>query len=533
LKTGARGVGDTQNRDNDSAPVDRVGQTLDGRYLVTGELGRGATGVVWEGRDLTNDQPVAIKVLHDALLPSLAARKRFHRELVTAASLDHPHTIRVIGDGSAPDGADYLVMERVTGRTLAAVLRECGSLPQLRAIRIIAQVLDATAAAHRLGVVHRDLKPANVMLVAAFDQGDFAKVCDYGLAKIVEMHEMAPDDDDRSPQAASFSTIQGMMCGTPSYMSPEQARGEPLDGRTDLYAIGVMLFHMVVGRLPFEARTPVDIVSAHLSAPPPRPRALRPDLDIAPALEGLILRAMSKDRRERPSSAEVMRADLLQVERDLVSDARRRASISESWRDGETLPASGPAPRPLERAPIMRRGRGIAALALLAVGLVVLVARASRQPAPRPAAPQAEPIVAAVAPAPAPPPAPAPIAAPPSPVDVPRAAPVAKPRPNKAKASVPPAAAPVQPAPVDLLRRAEDALSSGRLEEARVLGLTAAEHQPLRPEVWEFMGRCYMRLGRPNEARTFYARYLALAPDGPNASFIRAIVSRGSGKRAE
>jgi serine/threonine-protein kinase len=533
---------------SENVPVvpERVGQVLSDRWVLEAELGRGATGTVWEAHDRTTSERVAIKVLHDSLVPSPSARRRFQRELVNATALVHPHSIRVLGSGTTPDQADFLVMELVQGRTLSAVLAGGGALSQLRAIRIVAQILEATEAAHALGIVHRDLKPGNVLLVDG--QDDFVKVCDYGLAKVIDARD---EDAPANANAESFSTMRGMMCGTPAYMSPEQARGEGVDLRTDLYALGVMLFQMVVGRLPFEGPTPVDLVSAHLTATPPRPRELRPDLDIAPALEGLILRALAKDRRERPSSAAVFRADLLQIERDLVRDQRKRAMATAASRDGDTLPASGPAPRPRaaepqqqpqpQPPPRARRG-AVAVVGVGIVGLVALAVSIARSPTPAAtvAPPPAPAPVAAAAPVAAPPPAP--VAAPPraeetavapsAPARAPLVA-IAKPRASKrAPASgAAPAAAP--PAHADLLERAEQTLFAGRLEDARVLGLAAAEHQPARADVWEFLGRCYMRLGRATEARTFYARYLALAPDGPKASFIRAIVSPDKGSRPE
>jgi serine/threonine-protein kinase len=533
---------------SENVPVvpERVGQVLSERWVLDEELGRGSTGAVWAAHDRTTDERVAIKVLHETLVPSPSARRRFQREVVNAAALVHPHSIRVLGSGTTSDQADFLVMELVQGRTLSAVLAESGALSQLRAIRIVAQILEATEAAHALGVVHRDLKPGNVMLVDG--QDDFVKVCDYGLAKVID----ALDEGDaaaNSNAAASFSTMRGMMCGTPAYMSPEQARGEAVDQRTDLYALGVMSFQMVVGRLPFEGQTPVDLVSAHLTATPPRPRELRPDLDIAPALEGLILRALAKDRRERPSSAAVFRADLLQIERDLVRDQRRRAIAAVAARDGDTLPASGPTPRPRTVAPppearpspppARRVGLVIAGFGLVGlVGLAVALTRPTASPptppaaAPTPVAPAAV-VHPAPAPVPAPPPPPAsPVAeAARAPAPRPPVPPVAKARPAKAREAAAVPAPP--PRVVDLLERAEQTLSSGRLEDARVLGLAAAEHQPSRADVWEFLGRCYMRLGRATEARTFYARYLALAPDGAKASFIRAIVSPDKGSRPE
>ena len=257
---------------------------LDGRYELQKELGRGTTGVVWEAVDRVASEIVAVKILHRHLLSSVRARKRFVREARSAGVLKHPHSVAVKGHGCGPDGDAYLVMERLLGVTLATLLRASSEVPQLRAIRIVAQVLDAVSAAHRVNILHRDLKPNNVMLIDHDGDPDFVKVCDFGLAKEFE-----------GAHASSLLTGHGEVCGTPAYMAPEQARGEPLDARADIYAVGVMLFQAVVGRLPFQASSairprehaPVRAASA-AGRPAPRYRLLSAarKLDPARAVEG-------------------------------------------------------------------------------------------------------------------------------------------------------------------------------------------------------------------------------------------------------
>jgi serine/threonine protein kinase len=565
MSLGARGNGEP------APSADRTGQRVGERYLLREELGRGSTSTVWDAADLTTGERVAVKILHDDLLPSPAARSRFHREIAHARALDHRHSVRVLGEGLTADGAEYLVMERVAGRPLAAALAD-GPLPQARAIEITAQILDATAEAHRLGIVHRDLKPGNVMLVTREDGADFVKVCDYGLAKQLELREL---ETGAAPRAPTFATVRGVPCGTPAYMSPEQARGDEVDARTDLYAIGVMLYRMVVGRLPFEGRTPGAALDATLTETPPAPRAVRPDLEIAPALEGLILRAMAKDRRERPSSAEVLRADLLQVGRDLARDARARERESRAAREresraarsGDTVPALELLPRPPPRKAARRAVLGPAALlGLGALGMLAVVAvRAASSPSPRSAASAPSPRTTGVATemdetdlglrSPAEPPAApslkrSPTAAPTdaAPRLLGRRRPSAgllRPPPPEARAMTPgsapsgSAAAPagaaaptLEPDVAGMLRRGEEALARGEVEAARTLGLSAVEVEPARAQAWELLGRCTMRLGHPEDAREYYQRALALAPNGPRAAFLRAIVGPGSAARA-
>jgi serine/threonine-protein kinase len=543
-------VNNTESSSSTAGP----GFIVAGRYRLSLELGRGSTGVVWDARDLTTDEPVALKVLHTALLASPAARIRFQREMAIAGALEHPHSVRVKSHGQTAEGNEYLVMERLDGQTLRALLASTGPLPQIRAIRIIAQILDAVAAAHRDNIIHRDLKPGNVILLETAGEPDFVKVCDFGLAKVFTP-DAAEDENEQAHQAfTSMATGQGDLCGTPDYMAPEQARGEVLDGRADLYSVAVMLFQAVVGKLPFQGKTPLAVLSQHLATPPTRPGVLRPDLGIATALENLILRGLAKDRRERPSSAEVFRAELLQIERDLLREARRQARRSGAATESATLPAA-PA-----RSPSRPGKAGIVVLAAV-LGAVVFVGGAwilSRKPespvlpaAPvqreafvpteksdlrvpvptvsNPSVPGAASVAVSVA---------APVAAL-RPV-IKRQAPAA--RPSLPVVAPPPAVlnapaadrqspietVPIQPqttaGPAASIQRAEDLLAGGQGTEACALGETIAAAHPGLEAVHGFLGRCYMRIGQRAKARASYRRYLELAPDAQDARFVRAIV---------
>jgi serine/threonine-protein kinase len=496
---------------------------LDDRYELGTELGRGATGVVWEARDRVTSDVVAVKVLHKHLLASMRARKRFVREARSAARLNHPHSVVVEGHACVPGGEAYLVMERLVGVTLATVLQGDRPLTQPRAIRIIAQVLDAAAAAHRLNVLHRDLKPNNVMLIDRGGDPDFVKVCDFGLAKELDTGALS-----------SQLTDHGQICGTPAYMAPEQARGEQLDARADIYSVAVMLFQAVVGRLPFQASSPFALASLHLSAPPPRPGEIRPDIAFFPALESLILRALSKDKAQRPSSAEVFRADLLQIERDYQASGWESAGgRGRGSQMTDTL-------QPVDDA---RRRRGMRRL--IVVGGFLLTASVAgvigastwtsrdRADLPKPAAvptptDRAAYSGAAATPTPAPPP-------PLSQSATGELSPmrVAAPRANRGTKRFRATAAPEASAaaakaddPERSLAAAEERLTAGHVAEACALGQVMAASAPQEAAIWEFLGRCYMRLPDPRQARAYYRRYLALAPGSPNAPFIRAIVEQ-------
>jgi eukaryotic-like serine/threonine-protein kinase len=505
---------------------------LDGRYELSKELGRGATGTVWEAFDRVAARTVAVKLFEPSLLRSRAARKRFLREAATASRLCHPHTVEVLCHGETPEGGAYLVMERIQGETLADRLRSQGPLPQRRAIKIIVQVLDAVVAAHELGIVHRDVKPSNVLLVEQDGDPDFVKVCDFGLAKAIDP-EFA--DSSKDPDVAvaidltSPTTEQGQLCGTPEYMAPEQARGERLDVRADLYAVAATLFHMIVGRPPFVGRTPLAVVSLHLSAPPPRPSELRPELAIFTPLENLILRALAKDRTERPSSAQVFRSDLLQIDRDYARWVDKGSAAS-----GYASAAS----ETLRSAPAtLRKRAGSAALLMTSVAAAILSlalwSNGKSSPNPTPSARQA--VRPAEAPNPSPPArteAPRAAAAP-APAEAPtllsalseqgRAAP-AEPSRLAAKPDLARPAKLVPARPKPLLVQAQEALARGRVVEACALGQTAAAAAPDSAATWKFLGQCSMRLGDRERGVTYYRRYLELAPESSDAVFIREMI---------
>jgi serine/threonine protein kinase len=511
-------------------------QTLDDKYELSKQLGRGSTGTVWEARDRTTQETVAVKVLEPHLLASKNAKKRFVREVETAGALRHPHVVEVRAHGETADGGAYLVMELLAGKTLAARLRETGPLPLPRATKIIAQVLDAVLAAHRLGVVHRDLKPSNVMLIERDGDPDFVKVCDFGLAKSIERDSYDPMQEGAlAIDLGSVTTELGHICGTPEYMAPEQARGEPVDERADLYAIAVMLFQTLVGRPPFSARSPLAVVSLHLTQAPPRPSELRPDLGIFPPLENLILRGLAKDRAERPSSAAVFRADLLRIERDYArwTDKRGGRPSPSATADADTVTLS---PQPASPRP-RRRIFALAAAGVVLSGFV----GAARLPsvksspdahiAPRPGAALDRPGVPALAAVPEKAPTSEPVQpvalAAPSAVEPEKVVATAAtrrvaltvPKTASPAASTPPLAPPRPP-----LADANEALAQGKVSEACSLGEKALASSGASPAVYKFLGQCFMRLGEREKAVAYYRRYLEISPTSSDAVFIREMI---------
>jgi serine/threonine-protein kinase len=294
---------------------DTIGRTFAGKYRVEQMIGEGGMGKVYKATQLALDKPVVLKVLRQALLGDERTVARFQREAKAASRLNHPNSISVLDFGQADDGAMYIAMEYVQGKDLHQILSREWPLPEARVMRIMSQVLSALADAHSVGVIHRDLKPENIMVSQGRSEPDFVKVLDFGIAKIVDGSE------DEGPAL----TRAGFVCGTPEYMSPEQARGAKLDHRSDLYAVGVILYQLVTGMLPFDSDSAVGFATKHLTEIPPPPTKRRPDARVSPAMERLIMKALSKNPDERPQTAEQFRAELLAIEKERRAAVGRRS----------------------------------------------------------------------------------------------------------------------------------------------------------------------------------------------------------------
>ena len=266
-----------------------LGRWVAGRYRVTGVLGRGGMGTVYEAEQVGLGRVVALKVLHPHIARTPGATVRFQREALLMARLKHPGAVHVFDHGGEGDTL-YLAMERVNGVPLDEVLDTHGLLEVKTAVELVAQVLEVLEAAHGLDMVHRDLKPSNVMLVGELS-APRVKVLDFGLAALVH--------DTQYPRL----TETGQVLGTPAYMSPEHCRGEMIDGRADLYSMGCLLHELLVGRPPFGDAPAVEVMSGHLYRPPPPVRQVMPGRDLPKALEALVLACLSKARVQRPASA--------------------------------------------------------------------------------------------------------------------------------------------------------------------------------------------------------------------------------------
>lgn len=281
------------------------GTLIDGRYRIEGPpIGAGGMGTVYRALQEVIGRRVAVKVLREDIAASPGAVSRFHREARAASQLTHPNVVTVHDFGQLPDGAMYLVLEFIDGLSLHQVQRSIGRLPVDRVGRIMGQVLDALEEAHSQGIVHRDLKPENVLLSHHAGNVDFVKVVDFGLARVSDEVTL---------------TEPGELFGTPLYLSPEQARGLRADHRADLYAVGVMIFEMLVGRPPFEASSSVALLMKHMRTAAPRFTDVWPEARFPPALEALVLTALEKDPADRFQRAAEMRDALLRAVGDVAT----------------------------------------------------------------------------------------------------------------------------------------------------------------------------------------------------------------------
>jgi serine/threonine protein kinase len=300
----ARNARNTSPPQNDSL----VGATLNDRYDVTRKIGEGGMGVVYEAKHTLIGKRVAIKVLLDKYAQKADIVARLQQEARLASSIGHEHIVDITDFGETSDGRTYVVMEFLEGESLAQLLAREGPLPPARAIAIARQVSGALFAAHGKGIVHRDVKPENVFIIRRNDR-DFVKVVDFGISKALKPEG---SDGDSSPRL----THTGMVLGTPLYMSPEQARGEDdLDHRIDVYAVGVILYELLTGEVPFRGTNYLNVIAQVLSGAPRTPSQVRPDLSISPALESVVMKAMAKDRAHRYATMEELDADLVKLEK--------------------------------------------------------------------------------------------------------------------------------------------------------------------------------------------------------------------------
>ncbi|HEX2571645.1 MAG TPA: serine/threonine-protein kinase [Polyangia bacterium] len=399
-----------------------LGKVLMGHIELTAVAGRGAMGTVYRAVQTNMGRPVAVKVLRADLLDAPGAVARFLREARAAARLSHPNIVTVHLVGETDQGVPYIVMEFVDGESLDTLCQREGKLVPKRALKLARQIASALGEAHSQGIIHRDLKPENILVLDRRRETDFVKVLDFGIAKILR---------DENQSALSRD---GSIFGTPHYIAPEQASGAEIDARADLYSLGVILFRMVTGRLPFEGASGMEVLMRHVREKPPSPRTFVPGL--SRAIEALILRALEKERGERWQDAEAFLAALDAITDEVEDDPGRTIHGVAPFGLTRSAPSPGPAPAaavpaqappPVVRTPAPAAALSAPAPAVLSAPVPVAAPAPSpiAVPAATAAAPAAAPAPAPVVPMPAAAPAPAPAAVVPAPAVVPVPAPAA------------------------------------------------------------------------------------------------------------
>ncbi len=363
---------------NDGSPDALVGTVIAGRYRVDALLGSGGMGKVYRAEHTYMRKPVALKVLHRQMTFVPEVVERFEREAIAAARIEHPNVAKALDFGCLEDGTFYLALEFIEGVSLRAELDRCGPFGAARAVDIARQIAGALIAASAEGIVHRDLKPDNVMLLTGRRRQDHVKVLDFGIAKL---------DIEGAPSSSQLTRV-GAVFGTPEYMSPEQAMGMTVDHRSDLYAVGIIVYEMLSGRTPFAGGNMAAVLTGQLTAEPP-PLGT----EVPPALRKLVMDLLRKKPEERPQTAEAlyqrlgslglsqppppllgraMLAGALATVNDRVEKLETRAE-----RALETLGSRFPQLRVLGR-PVLLAGRGVplgvlvsAAAGLVCVGAVL------------------------------------------------------------------------------------------------------------------------------------------------------------------
>ena len=310
-----------------------VGQRI-GEYVVRRRIGSGGMGVVYEGEHPVIGRKVAIKIIRPDSSEGVRARDLVG-EARAVSAIRHRGIIDIFGFGTLPGVGQYLVMEYLNGRPLDEVILDRAPMPPTEAVRLIIEVLGALSAAHAVGVIHRDLKPGNIFLVLESNGSEYVKVLDFGLAK-----------QGTTPNGPTPQTRASMIVGTPEYMAPEQACGQPVSPRTDLYAVGIILFEMLTGRLPFRGDSPMHVAIQQVQAQPPSPDSLVEGLP--PELNALVLRLLAKEPEQRFSSAEAVARELKTIARTLAVDMTQLSGFARTMPEPE--PVSRPSPR--QAAPV-------------------------------------------------------------------------------------------------------------------------------------------------------------------------------------
>jgi len=430
-------------------PESLLGTTLDGRYRISAHLASGGMGAVFRAEHVYMRKDVALKVLRPDLTTSPDLAERFRRESEIAASLSHENIVRVMDFGRSPDGYLFLAMELLEGESLYERLRRTGPMAPADAVPILLQVCAGLEAAHRRAVVHRDLKPENIFLDAPAGRAPVVKILDFGIAKISDPHGPATTD-------------VGMVVGTPEYLSPEQAFGQEVDSRADIYAVGIVAWRMLAGRHPFQADSARALVMKQATEPVPSLAEVRPELASRPELLAAVARACAKDPGRRQATAAELAAELARAMGLPAPPLPPAATPGPALQGGETaagesVTVSLPTPLPS----VARPRRRLRVRVLVAGGLAAAAA-----------------LLAAVL--------------------------VVRSRP---------------------LPRAEELLAMGRVEQARDVASRALEEQPGDARLRALLGRAQQRLGQPAAALESLETVSQLDPDALDPEALDALAA--------
>jgi len=283
------------SRQSESVGEPLIGRVIHDRFTVCSLIARGGMGMVYQAEQAPLGRKCALKVLSakQAVERDPGFEKRFFLEASIASKLTHPNTVTVFDYGCTTDGLYYMAMEYLDGRTLHRAIREEGPFSEERTSYIAKQICRSLQEAHSLGVIHRDLKPTNIYLAQHGDERDFVKVLDFGLVKNIET-------------GAEILTEAGLFMGSPKYMAPEQIKGDPVDGRTDVYALGLVMYEMLTGRVPFDHPNSVHIMMAHVNDVPPPMRSICPDAEVSDAFDALVFKCLEKDPTDRYASMDAL-----------------------------------------------------------------------------------------------------------------------------------------------------------------------------------------------------------------------------------
>jgi serine/threonine protein kinase len=461
---------------HNDGPSKLVGTLLAGRYLIKRLCGEGGMGRVYEAEHVEIGRRVAVKVLHPAYSRTPEVVERFRREARAASRVGHPNIVDVTDSGTTDDGSFFFVMEFIEGSELGLVIFKQGPMPFGRALHVAAQMCDALQAAHDAGIIHRDLKPENVLLISREGQPDFVKVLDFGIAKSAEVEETAKNGGRRL-------TRPGVAMGTPEYMAPEQAAGRPADPRSDIYAVGSIIYEMLTGTAPYDGDNVMEVLHKKANQAPPALRGLRPDLP--DGVVALVERAMARSPSQRPQSMGLLAAELRGLAALLGAETPPpQVVLTHPRRESpdNQIPGTMVGGRSNSLLGLPRRTFtvGVSALLMLVVLVIVRAARV-RDPGPGPVVITARPLP------------PRPAAAPPRPELPNSPLVVASPAPRVYGPDVP-----AEPEPV---RRV------GRVASAGPSLASAAERRRLLEEAWSLL-----RAQRFDEARAVFSRLVERKP---------------------